>query len=196
MDPKTCPAQVAALRTKHFSCANATDGGATARRCCYSCADRGFCRQGTQVTCEDGVLNGDEVSIDCGGSCGAPQGTACNRGFESFMSLLQFKVPGYAGVAMRRNLTEADFLRFGISRGYTIGKLQRVSVVCEASGACAMPASAPITVDGVLFAAHVQFSKFKTSAIVSPKSSNISLQKCVFKDCHVRAHQRTNRLRS
>ena len=55
---------------------------------------------------------------------------------------------------------------------------------------CATPASVPITVEGVFFAAHVQFSNFGTSAIVSHKSSNISLQRCVFKDCHVR-HDRT-----
>jgi hypothetical protein len=46
------------------------------------CGDGGFCWKNTCVRCDDGIQNGDETAVDCGGKCGLCLGTYCNTADE------------------------------------------------------------------------------------------------------------------
>jgi hypothetical protein len=43
------------------------------------CGEGGFCSKNTCVRCDDGIQNGDETAVDCGGKCGLCVGTLCGN---------------------------------------------------------------------------------------------------------------------
>ena len=48
-----------------------------------------MCKKGAPTTCSDGVKNGNETAADCGGDCGARNGTACAAAFRTFKGALR-----------------------------------------------------------------------------------------------------------
>jgi plastocyanin len=119
------------------------------------CAPEELCSGGACVpaSCSDGVKNGDETALDCGGSCnGCPDGQACLAGGDC--------ANGYCNLAMQcatptctdgaKNGSESDIDCGGMCPDCANGKSCAVGADC-ASGYCngALMCATPTCTDGV-----------------------------------------------